>query len=153
MNIKETLISAVVILFILFILLYVFNFSFFVNLIILFLGIGVLVVAFQELFQDHKDFYIQENTDNSSWFGFSLIIKPESKVSRKEVVEKLTQNNIDCRPIVTGDFTKNEVLKYFNYEVFGEMKNAKYLDQHGLFVGNHQIPLTEQIQFLHKILS
>ena len=108
---------------------------------------------FQELFKDHKDFYIQTNTDNSSWFGFSLIIKPESKVTRHDIVTKLTENNIDCRPIVTGDFTKNEVLKYFDYEVFGEMKNAKYLDENGLFVGNHQIPLTEEIQFLYKILS
>jgi CDP-6-deoxy-D-xylo-4-hexulose-3-dehydrase len=108
---------------------------------------------FQELFKNHKDFYIQTNTDNSSWFGFSLIIKPESKVTRKEVVEKLTENHIDCRPIVTGDFTKNEVLKYFDYEIFGEMKNAKYLDENGLFVGNHQISLKEEIQFLHEILS
>jgi len=52
MNIKETLITAIVILFILFILLYVFNFSFLINLIIILLGIGVLAALFQEVFQD-----------------------------------------------------------------------------------------------------
>lgn len=108
---------------------------------------------FQSLFAHHKDFYIQKNTDNSSWFGFSLIIKPESALTRADVVKKLEENGIDCRPIVTGDFTKNEVLRFFDYEIFGEMKNAQYLDKNGFFVGNHQILLTEEIKHLHSILS
>jgi CDP-6-deoxy-D-xylo-4-hexulose-3-dehydrase len=110
-------------------------------------------LVFQELFKNHPDFYIQKDISNSSWFGFSLIIKPESELQRKDVVKKLTDNNIDCRPIVTGDFTKNDVLKYFDYEIFGEMKNAKYLDTRGLFVGNHQIGLKEEIEHLFKVLS
>lgn len=108
---------------------------------------------FVSLFKDSKDFYIQKDTSNSSWFGFSLIIKPESKLTRDKIIQTVDENQIDCRPIVTGDFTKNEVLKYFNYEIFGEMKNAKYLDKQGFFVGNHQIDLTEQIQHLHNVLS
>ncbi|WGD34873.1 DegT/DnrJ/EryC1/StrS family aminotransferase [Olleya sp. YS] len=106
---------------------------------------------FVNLFKNHKHFYIQKNIDKSSWFGFSLIIKPESNIKRKDVVEVLTAHHIDCRPIVTGDFTKNEVLKYFDYEVFGEMTNAKYLDANGLFVGNHQIPLKTEIEYLHEV--
>ena len=105
------------------------------------------------LFKDSKTFYIQKNVDDSSWFGFSLIIKPESNVDRKDVVKKLEENGIDCRPIVTGDFTKNEVLKYFDYEIFGQVKNANYLDVKGLFVGNHQIDLTQEIKHLYNVLK
>lgn len=108
---------------------------------------------FIELFSNNKDFYIQQNTDNSSWFGFSFIIKPDSVLERMDIVKKLEANNIDCRPIVTGDFTKNEVLKYFDYEIFGEMKNAQYLDKRGFFVGNHQVDLTEEIQHLYNVLN
>ena len=108
---------------------------------------------FVSLFKDSNTFYIQKNVDDSSWFGFSLIIKPESKVDRKDVVKKLEENGIDCRPIVTGDFTKNEVLKYFNYEIFGQVKNANYLDTKGLFVGNHQIDLTQEIKHLYNVLK
>ena len=110
-------------------------------------------VLFNSLFANHKDFYIQQDVDNSSWFGFSFIIKPESSLKRTDVVKKLEENGIDCRPIVTGDFTKNEVLKFFDYEIFGEMKNAQYLDKNGFFVGNHQVPLTEEIKYLFKVLS
>lgn len=108
---------------------------------------------FVSLFDNHKDFYIQKDTDKSSWFGFSFILKPESALDRAEIVKKLEANHIDCRPIVTGDFTKNEVLKYFDYEIFGEMKNAQYLDKKGFFVGNHQVDLTEEIKHLYSVLS
>jgi CDP-6-deoxy-D-xylo-4-hexulose-3-dehydrase len=108
---------------------------------------------FISLFKDSNDFYIQKDIDNSSWFGFSFIIKPESNLNRLDIVKKLEENQIDCRPIVTGDFTKNEVLKYFDCEIFGEMKNAQYLDKKGFFVGNHQIDLTEEIKHLHRVLT
>ena len=108
---------------------------------------------FVSLFKDNKDFYIQKDIDNSSWFGFSFIIKPESLLNRLDIVKALEENHIDCRPIVTGDFTKNEVLKYFDCEIFGEMKNAQYLDKKGFFVGNHQIDLTEEIKHLHSVLT
>lgn len=108
---------------------------------------------FLELFQNSDDFYIQQSIGNSSWFGFSLIIKPNSKLVRSDIIKKLTDKNIDCRPIVTGDFTKNKVLQYFDYEIFGEMKNAKYLDQHGFFLGNHQFNIQEEINYLYNVLN
>ena len=108
---------------------------------------------FVELFKDHKDFIIQKEISKSSWFGFSLIIKPESNLSRKEVVAKLFDNGIECRPIVTGDFTQNEVMKYFDYEIHGELRNAKYLHENGLFVGNQQVLIKEEIQYLFDVLK
>lgn len=108
---------------------------------------------FVSLFNDNPTFYIQKEIGNSSWFGFSLIIKPNAKVDRLAIVKKLEENGIDCRPIVTGDFTKNEVLKYFDYEIFDKVKNANYLDTKGLFVGNHQIDLTKEIKHLYNVLK
>jgi CDP-6-deoxy-D-xylo-4-hexulose-3-dehydrase len=93
---------------------------------------------FTQLFTNDDNFYIQKDIDKSSWFGFSLIIKPNSLLNRQTVINALESNNIDYRPIVTGDFTKNEVLKYFDYEIFGKMTNAQYLDKNGFFVGNHR---------------
>jgi CDP-6-deoxy-D-xylo-4-hexulose-3-dehydrase len=108
---------------------------------------------FQNLFQDHKHFIIQKEIGDSSWFGFSLIIKPSSSVKREDVIKKLTENNIDCRPIVTGNFAKKEVMRFFNYEIFEKLPNADYLDANGLFVGNHQIPLEKEITYLYEVLS
>ena len=107
---------------------------------------------FVELFKDHPDFLIQKDIDNSSWFGFSLIIKPDSNLKRKDVINKLQENKIDCRPIVTGNFTKNDVMKFFDYEVHKELKNADYLHDNGFFVGNSQVNLESEIAILHQVL-
>lgn len=107
---------------------------------------------FVKLFENHPDFMIQKDIDNSSWFGFSLIIKPTSKLKRPDVIEKLQKNNIDCRPIVTGNFTRNDVMKFFDYEIHKELKNADYLHENGFFVGNSQVDLTKEIQFLAEVL-
>ena len=108
---------------------------------------------FLTLFKDHPDFLIQKDIDNSSWFGFSLIIKPGSSLNRKDIIKRLQENRIECRPIVTGNFIRNDVMKYFNYEVHGELKNADHLHDNGFFVGNSQVDLSENINFLNKVLS
>lgn len=109
---------------------------------------------FKEHFSNHPNFIIQQEIGESSWFGFSLIIRPGTSMTRTEVVEILAKNEIECRPIVTGNFLKNtEVLKYFDYEIAGNVVNANYLDGHGLFVGNHQIDLTKELDLLVDILK
>lgn len=110
-------------------------------------------LTFNKLFNNHPDFMIQKEIGKSSWFGFSLIIRPESSLIRKDVVDLLSENGIECRPIVAGDFTQNEVMKYFDYEIFGNLSNAKYLHDNGLFVGNHQNIITDELNLLSKVLK
>ncbi len=109
--------------------------------------------VFVELFGDHSDFMIQKDIDNSSWFGFSLIIKPTSKLKREEIINLLKENSIDCRPIVTGNFTKNEVMRFFDYEIYDKLKNADYLHDNGFFVGNSQVCLEKELRFLAEVLK
>jgi CDP-6-deoxy-D-xylo-4-hexulose-3-dehydrase len=109
--------------------------------------------VFVALFQEHPDFMIQKEIGSSSWFGFSLIIKPTSQVKRVDVIKRLKEKGIDCRPIVTGNFTRNEVMKYFDYEIHGTLQNADYLHEQGLFVGNHQVALEKELQLLSEVLA
>lgn len=108
-------------------------------------------LLFNELFKNDERFYIQKEIGKSSWFGFSFIIK--SEIDRNFIINKLTENNIESRPIVTGDFTKNDVIKYFNHEIFGKLKNSKLLDKNGFFVGNSQDDLRKELNYLHKVLK
>ena len=109
---------------------------------------------FLDKFKDHPYLDVQQETGESSWFGFSFIIKKDSGVIRKQLVENLNSAGIECRPIVTGNFLKNtDVLKYFDYTVHNNVDNAEYLDKNGLFVGNHQIELFDQIDYLREVLK
>lgn len=105
----------------------------------------------QNALANHPELLIQRESGSSSWFGFSLVIKPGSLWTRKDLVKKLTDLGFECRPIVTGNFAKNEVVKYFDSEVHGQLKNAEHVDKNGLFIGNHHYSIADAIEALKSI--
>ena len=107
---------------------------------------------FIKLFKDDKRFLIQKEIGKSSWFGFSLIIIDKS-INRKEIIDFLKKKLIDTRPIVTGDFTKNDVMKFFDYEIHNTLYNSNHLHFNGFFVGNSHLDLTNEISYLKKVLE
>jgi CDP-4-dehydro-6-deoxyglucose reductase, E1 len=113
-------------------------------------------VVFRELFQDHPLLRIQQETGESSWFGFSFLLTPEAiakGITRQQVVSLLREHKIEVRPIVTGNFAKNPVLEHFDYRIQGDLFHATWLDAHGLFVGNHPFEITAQLDHLHRTLT
>jgi len=44
-------------------------------------------------------------------------------------------------------------MKYFDYEVHQELKNADYLHENGFFVGNSQVCLEQEVEFLAEVLK
>jgi CDP-6-deoxy-D-xylo-4-hexulose-3-dehydrase len=105
----------------------------------------------QAALANHPEIMIQLEIGESSWFGFSLVIRPNRKLTRKALVIKLNKLGFECRPIVAGNFAKNEVVKYFDSEIHGVLKNAEHIDQNGLFVGNHHYPIPDAIIALTQI--
>ncbi len=105
----------------------------------------------QQTLGNHPDIFIQQEIGESSWFGFSLVIRPGSELIRKHLLTRLSELGFECRPIVAGNFAKNEVVKYFDFEVHGVLRNADYIDQNGLFVGNHHYPIPRAFEALAKL--
>lgn len=105
----------------------------------------------QASLSSHPDIIIQQEIGESSWFGFSLVIRPSSRLTRKALVVQLNELGFECRPIVAGNFAKNEVVKYFDSEVSGRLTNSEHIDNNGLFVGNHHYPMAEAIEALASI--
>lgn len=95
----------------------------------------------------------QTEIGESSWFGFSMIIHPKSGKKRKDLINILNNYNIEYRPIVAGNFVKNDVISYFNYEVHEKLVNANLVDTNGLFIGNHHFEMTEEFELLKAALG
>lgn len=108
-------------------------------------------LIFQQLFINHPWLILQKEVGDSSWFGFSLILKENAPMSRSELIDKLIAAQIEVRPIVGGNFAKNEVMKWFDFSIFGELKNASYIDSHGFFVGNHHFDLSRELGLLYSL--
>lgn len=108
---------------------------------------------FAKRFENHPWLSMQKEIGESSWFGFSLLLAENAPISRSALMDKLSASQIDVRPIVAGNFAKNEVLKWFDYTIHADLKNAEYIDQYGFFVGNHHYPLMGQIDYLYSLLA
>ena len=108
---------------------------------------------FQELFGNDDRFIIQQEINSSSWFGFSFLIKEETGIKREQIIKKLTQANIDTRPIVAGNFARKEVVQWFDYEIQGKLPNADFIDRQGFFVGNHQFDIKDKLEYLKSVLG
>lgn len=105
----------------------------------------------QQALGAHPDLLIQQELGESSWFGFSLVIRPGNRITRKDLLQKLQTLGFECRPIVAGNFAKNEVVQYFDSEVHGTLRNAEHVDQHGLFIGNHHYPVPAMFEALREL--
>jgi len=108
-------------------------------------------VFFQSVMKDHSQLLIQRETGKSSWFGFSLVLRPDAAMTRDELRKGLSKLGFECRPIVAGNFTKNAVMKFFDAEVHGNLKNADHIHYHGLFVGNHHYNIEPALNLLRQL--
>lgn len=108
---------------------------------------------FAELMQAYPFVRTQREIGQSSWFGFSMVVAPDAPITRADLLAAFARAEIDVRPIVSGNFAKNEVLSWFDYTVSGSLANAEELDAAGLFIGNHHYPLKEEFEILRGALD
>ncbi|MBC7519322.1 MAG: DegT/DnrJ/EryC1/StrS family aminotransferase [Microbacteriaceae bacterium] len=107
---------------------------------------------FVEQMTSLEDVRIQREVGESSWFGFSLVLEGTLAGRRAEVVSAFRAANIDCRPIVAGNFARNPVMRHLNAEVPASLVAADKVHVDGLFVGNHHYPVLESIDLLRRTL-
>ena len=108
---------------------------------------------FKSLFENEPNIAIQQETEVSSWFGFSLLLTNKLSSFRDDLINILKENNIECRPIVAGNFTKNPVIKFMDYDIRGELSASDEIDKNGFFVGNDFRDLKNEIHYLHELFK
>jgi CDP-6-deoxy-D-xylo-4-hexulose-3-dehydrase len=105
---------------------------------------------FLDKFSKINSISLQKNQDDSSFFGFPIIFDDE--VQRKEFIELCDENDIEYRPIVAGNFTKNKVIEYFDYSIYGDLKNSNIIHNNGLFIGNHHFDVKKNLDEIYNLL-
>ncbi|MHB1606642.1 MAG: DegT/DnrJ/EryC1/StrS family aminotransferase [Leptospirales bacterium] len=108
---------------------------------------------FQDLFRGDDRFIIQKENGRSSWFAFTVILNPKQGLNRKKIMESLKAADIGYRIITGGNFLRHDAIRFFDYDVVGEIKNADIAHDWGFFVGNHPVDLSEQIRTFHDVLT
>ena len=108
---------------------------------------------FNSLFEHDERFILQRENGISSSFSFPIILNPVFEIDRNKVFQAMAASSIGYRIITGGSILRHDVMKYYDYETFGEMTNANIAHDNGFFVGNHPQDLTPQIEKLYQVLD
>lgn len=108
---------------------------------------------FKRITSDVGTILTQKEIGESSWFGFSIVLQNELSGRRKELITKLSEEGVESRPIVAGNFTKNPVIKYCPHRIAGSLSNSEYIDVNGFFIGNDSRDLTNEIKMVVDIIK
>lgn len=107
---------------------------------------------FKSQLQSFPEYRTQVELGESSWFAFSIVLQGKLKNRRSELIKVLGEAGIETRPIVTGNFTRNPVIKHMTIAPLDKMPIADEIHDHGFFVGNHHFDLSEEIEQLAEVL-
>ena len=108
---------------------------------------------FRTMMDRFPEIQVQREIGQSSWFGFSMVLKREVNIPRAQLLEALRAHGIECRPIVACNFAKNEVCALMDHSIHRSLPNADHIDSHGLFIGNHHYPLAAPMEALSVALE
>lgn len=108
--------------------------------------------TFRELFSEIPGLSVQKEVGESSWFGFAMIVEG-GKEPRDQLVKALTDAGVDCRPVVAGNFVRNPVVEYFDYDVQGALEAADKVEDCGLFIGNHHFPVGKELESVAQLVG
>lgn len=108
---------------------------------------------FREKMQDIPGIRLQREVEESSWFGFSIVLEGALKGKRDALVQKLREAEIEVRPIVAGNFTRNKVIEFMDYTIPAPLVNADDIHDNGFFVGNHSKNNFAEIEYFGEVMK
>ena len=108
---------------------------------------------FIEKMKQFPEVRIQKEVGQSSWFGFGMILTGSLAGKRSIIVDRLGKAEIECRPIVAGNFTRNKVIQYMDYSIPERLVNADEIHDCGFFVGNHSQNNNKEVDYFIETLS
>lgn len=96
---------------------------------------------------------IQRETGVSSWFGFSMVLEGRLAERRPDALRALHDAQVDVRPIVAGNFTRNPVITKLDASIPMALPVADEIHDRGLFIGNHHYDVTDKLDQVASLIE
>ena len=88
-----------------------------------------------------------------SWFGFPIIVKPEAKFSRADIVNFLESNGIATRMLFGGNLIKQPAYSGIKMKVVGGLKNTNLVMNNLFWIGVYPGIGAQQRTFIVKTIT
>jgi CDP-6-deoxy-D-xylo-4-hexulose-3-dehydrase len=108
-------------------------------------------------FKEYEDMFVlpvQKKNVETAWLAFPLIVRDSAPFTRRELVIYLEKQNIQTRPLFTGNVMRQPAYKKLKYKKTKLGYPISDLIMRGSFViGCHQGMTSEQIEYLEDTFS
>jgi len=116
-------------------------------------------------FKIHYDFFKRLNNFfitpqilknvKTNFLAYPIILKNNTSFTRKNFQIYLEKNNIQTRPIFTGNILRHPAFNSLvsNKNRINSFKNSDYIMKHGLLIGCHQGLSNKDIEYIHKVIT
>ena len=87
--------------------------------------------------------------------GLPIILKKNNLFNRKKLQIFLEKNNIQTRPIFTGNILRHPAFNSLvsSKNRINSFKNSDYIMKYGLLIGCHQGMSNKDIEYTHKVIT
>lgn len=77
----------------------------------------------------------QENS-KPAWFALTMILSEQYESHYNSFLKHLTENKVENRPVITGNFARQPIFKFMDFEIEpSSYKGAEILHKRGFFIG------------------
>ena len=89
-------------------------------------------------FSNYLLLHSQRPNTRHAWFGYPITVRSPAPFSRDQLVNFLEKKNIETRPIMAGDITKQPALNLVKKKINRPLNNSKIIHSNSFFIGVHQ---------------
>jgi CDP-6-deoxy-D-xylo-4-hexulose-3-dehydrase len=110
-----------------------------------------------KFFGKHKKYFVlprQTPNTETGWLAFPVIIRKDAPFDRFSIVEHLEENNVQTRPVFTGDITMQPGFRKIQKRMAQRAyPNTHYIMQRAFVIGCHQGLKTEQLDYVEATIN
>ena len=105
-------------------------------------------LLFKSLLSEHM--WFPNDIENSFTANFAIPVVLPTKEQKQKLVEKLNENEIACRPLISGSMGTQPFYK----KLYGEniLPNSNILDERGMYVPNHPKMSEDDIKLICSLI-
>jgi len=89
----------------------------------------------------------------NTFYSFPILLKKNSKINRKKLVQYLENSGIETRAIMCGTLPDQPSLTNAPGINFGKLKNSRYIRDNGFFIGCHPLLTIKSLKYVVNIFD
>ena len=110
-----------------------------------------------EFFRKLEKYFITPNVDKNvktNFLAYPIILKNKTNFTRKEFQIYLEKNNIQTRPIFTGNILRHPAFSSLisSKNKLNDFAESDYIMKYGLLIGCHQGLSQKNISYIHSVI-